>query len=322
MWARWDAEWYLAIAERGYRGQIAAGYDLRPALFPAYPMLVAAVRLVVGNTLLAGLLVSNIALLLFLFALWRLMEMDFGEEVAARAVWLYLLFPSSIFLSGIYTESVMLAATAGAALAARRSRWVWAGLLAAVASLSRPVGVLALALTLTEYLAARDYHWRRVRLGEALWLVLPSVAALAAYGYFAAETFGDPLAFMQVQQGFRGQVGWPWQSFARFWREGPRPHGYANSLLDAALATLALTSLPLIFKRLRVSYGLYAAASILAPLSTSLVSFSRLLLAAFPCFILLAVVVIRKAYFILLLALCGLVLGLFTVMFATWQWVA
>jgi hypothetical protein len=176
-----------------------------------------------------------------------------------------------------------------------------------------------LVLLAVECLASCGYRWRRIRVGEVLLLLCPAALALGAYGYFAVQTFGDPLAFAAMQEGFRGEAGWPWQSFARLWSEGPRAHGYANSMFDAALALLAL---PWVFARLRPSYGGYAAASLLLPLTTSLVSFSRLALAAFPCFILLAVIAERRAYFLALLALCRSLLGLFTVMFSTWQWVA
>lgn len=322
MWSRWDAEWYLAIAEHGYRGKLDAEYDLRPALFPLYPLLVAPVRLVVRNSIIAGLLVSNAALVLLLFALWKLVALDYGEAAATRAVWLYLLFPSSFFLSGVYSESVMVAATVGATLAARQSRWPAACLLAALAVLSRPVGMLALILPGVEYLASCGYNFRRIQLREVCWLLVPSALAFGAYCYFAAQAFGDPLAFMAMQQDYRGEMGWPWQSFVRCWEEGPHWHGYANSIYDASLAGLALISLPFIFKRLRLSYGCFATASVLIALSTSLVSFSRILLGVFPCLIWLAVVTARKSIWFPLLILCGILLAVFTVMFTRWQWVA
>ena len=322
MWSRWDAEWYLAIAEQGYGGKVAADYDMRPALFPLFPMLAALVRVFVRHSIVAGLLVSNAALLWFLFALWRLIALDYGEAAATRAVWLYLLFPSSLFLSGIYSESVMVATTVGATLAARQSRWAWAGLLAALALLSRPVGVLVLILLGIEYLTACDYSFRRMQVREVCWLVIPSALALGVYCYFAAEAFGHPLAFMAMQQAVRGGMGWPWQSFVRFWEEGPHWHGVVNSIYDASLASLALLSLPFIFNRLRLSYGCFAAVSVLIALSTSLFSFSRILLGVFPCFILLAVVITKRAVWFPLLVICGILLGVFTVMFTRWQWVA
>jgi len=322
MWSRWDAPWYLAVVEHGYTGNLGADCDMRPTRFPLYPALVWTARLVIGNSLAAGILVSNAALGFFLFALWRLVEMDFDTGTAARVVWLYLLFPSGFFLSGVYSESVMLATTVGATLAARQSRWPTAGVLAAFAALSHPVGALVLILVAVEYLASHGYSLRRLPLREVGWLLLPSAVAFGGYGCFSARAFGNPLAFLAMQQDYRGTVGWPGQAFVRFWESGPRWHGYNNSVFDAALAILALSSLPFIFRHLRLSYGLYVAASVLVPLSTSLVSFSRILLGAFPCFILIAATTTRKAILIPLLVLCAILLGVFTVRFATWHWVA
>jgi hypothetical protein len=53
-----------------------------------------------------------------------IVQLDWGAEVARRATWVYLLFPSTFFLSGAYGESVLLAVAAGAILAARRRRWL------------------------------------------------------------------------------------------------------------------------------------------------------------------------------------------------------
>src|SRR5262249_19152822 len=125
-----------------------------------------------------------------------------------------------------------------------------------------------------------------------------------------------------VQQKYRGEIGWPWQSFVLFWKEGPCWHGCVNSIYDASLACLALISLPFIFKRLRLSYGCFASASVLITLSTSLVSFSRILLGVFPCFILLATLATKRAIWLPLMLICGILLVLFTAMFTRWQWVA
>jgi hypothetical protein len=322
MWSRWDAEWYLAIVENGYLGEVDAQYDMRPALFPLYPLLVRLVSAVARNSIVAGLLISNAALVLFLFALWKLVALDYGEAVASRTVWLYLLFPFSFFLSGVYAESVMVAATVGATLAARKSRWAWAALLVALALLSRPIGALAFILVAVEYLAACGYSFRRMRPREVCWLIIPPAISVLAYGYFANEVFCDPLEFLTVQQKYRGEIGWPWQAFVRFWEEGPNWRGYANSIYDASLAGLALISLPFIFKRLRLSYGCFASASVLIALSTSLVSFSRILLGVFPCFILLATLATKRALWLPLTLIFGILLMVFTVMFTRWQWVA
>jgi hypothetical protein len=55
-WAQWDSGWYSAIAQGGY-GYIP-GRQSTIAFFPAYPLLMRAVALMVGNTYVAGIVVT------------------------------------------------------------------------------------------------------------------------------------------------------------------------------------------------------------------------------------------------------------------------
>jgi Gpi18-like mannosyltransferase len=118
-WARYDACWYVSIAQNGYRGPIGPYGDMRPSFFPLFPALVTMVTPLVRTPLLAGLIVSNACYLIFLVLLWQIVRLDWAPDVARRTVWIYLLFPSTVFLSGVYSESVLLALATGALLAAR-----------------------------------------------------------------------------------------------------------------------------------------------------------------------------------------------------------
>src|SRR5262249_30034760 len=141
----------MAIAEHGYLAPLNTfNYDIRPAFFPVFPALTAALMPIVRVPISAALITSNACLLAALAILWRLTAMDWGEGAARRVVWIYLVFPGSLFLSAPYTESVMLAATVGAVLAARQRRWLVSGLLASAATLARPVGFIALTAPLLE----------------------------------------------------------------------------------------------------------------------------------------------------------------------------
>ncbi len=100
--ARWDSVWFLAIADGGYDGQ-------RAAFFPLYPVLLKATGGVVG-----GVVVSVAAALAGLALLRRLVALDFGEDVARLCVVLVAWFPLSLFLSAVYSESLVLAVSVGA----------------------------------------------------------------------------------------------------------------------------------------------------------------------------------------------------------------
>ena len=79
--ARWDAAWYLRIAEAGYGGS-----DVRAAFFPLYPLLVRAVAAPFGASpealLLAAYVVSLAAFLGALVLLHRLVSLELGRPLA------------------------------------------------------------------------------------------------------------------------------------------------------------------------------------------------------------------------------------------------
>ncbi|HET8945534.1 MAG TPA: mannosyltransferase family protein, partial [Candidatus Polarisedimenticolia bacterium] len=189
--ARWDAEWYLLIAERGYGADDAfvglpvayrRGDD--SGFFPLYPLLIRAVAATGLSSLLAGVLVSNLAALLAAALLRDLVKRDRGEEEAHRAVWLLLSFPTSFFLSVVYAESLLLMTTLAAVRLARDSRPHAAGVAAGLACLARPTGVLALIPVVAE-LARPQGDWERP--GSRLRRVAPACAGPAlALGLWAA----------------------------------------------------------------------------------------------------------------------------------------
>jgi hypothetical protein len=270
--------------------------------------------------LLAGLVIANACYLVFLLVLWALFARDWGERVADAAVWIYLLFPSAFFLSAAYSESVLLAVTAGALLLARQRRWLWAGVLAAMSTLARPLGVVAIVPLLAEYIA-----WRRAspeapaRLAS---IVVPVAAAAAVYAVLAWSAFGNPLAVLDMQASVRGGIGPPWQPFVEMWRAGPRIHGFNNSLIDAGLALAAIVSLPVLFATAPLGYACYALVVVLVPASQSLISFNRLLLPSFPHAALLARALERRRVSAALYAVFALGQAVWMTAFATWHWVA
>lgn len=331
-WARYDACWYLVIAEKGYRapvGQKTA--DMRPNFFPLFPVLVSAVLPIVHEPMLAGLIVSNSCFLVFLVVLWKLVRIDWSASVATRTLWIYLLFPTSFFLSGAYSESVLMVVTAGALLAARRGRWGLAGVLAGLATLARFVGIVSIVPVVVEYVVAHreDLTWRGTGargtsqvVAELARVLVPTAAAVIGYLVFAGRTFGNPLATFASQALFRGPIEPPWQPFVNIWMAGGSLYSYDTSIIDASLAALAILALPFIYARVRFSYLCYAFLIVLIPLSGSLVSFTRMLLPSFPHAILLAQLVDRRRFGVPLLVVFGALEAMAMTAFATWNWVA
>jgi hypothetical protein len=142
-WNREDANWYLYIAAHGY-----SSHDATAAFFPGYPMLVRLVGyLCFGHLLLAAYLVSNAALLAALIILYRLTEREYDLITARRAVLYLAIFPTAVFLFGLYSEALFLLFAVGAFALARQGRWGWAGVVGTGATLTRSMGlIVALAL--------------------------------------------------------------------------------------------------------------------------------------------------------------------------------
>ncbi|MGI9539483.1 MAG: hypothetical protein ACR2N6_04975, partial [Miltoncostaeaceae bacterium] len=124
--AAWDTTWYLDIAANGYErdlGQVGEAFS-NLAFFPLLPSLMAAASTLGLNPAVAGIVISNVAFLGALMALWRLTARLRGEGTAGVATWCLALAPPAVVASMAYTEGLVLAAAVGAALAAVRGRWL------------------------------------------------------------------------------------------------------------------------------------------------------------------------------------------------------
>jgi Gpi18-like mannosyltransferase len=120
------------------------------------------------------MLVANLAgggALTYLY-LWT--SADRGAEVAGRTVWLFALFPGSIYHRS-YTESLFLLCAVGSMYHARRRQSLRAGLWMAAAIMTRSTGFILIPALI---LAARPQRFRT-------WSALLVPTCAAAGGYLA-----------------------------------------------------------------------------------------------------------------------------------------
>jgi hypothetical protein len=161
--ARWDASWYLAIAEHGYRPELLALATPRAAFFPSYPLGLGAVSRLGVPPIAAGVGLSVAALLLALYGIHRLTLLELGRsgagagrdlapQAARLAVLATALAPMAFYLSAVYSEALYLALSVGLFWSARNGRWAAVGALGALASATRSAGVLLLLPALILYL--------------------------------------------------------------------------------------------------------------------------------------------------------------------------
>jgi hypothetical protein len=162
--ARWDSAWYLVIAQHGYRADLGAYTAPRAAFFPLYPLGLRAISWLGSPPVLAGVLISTLALAVALYGIHRLtmLELEGGRtalgrgasprEVARLAVMLTAFAPMAFFLSAVYSESLFLALSVGVFWSARQGRWALASALGALGAATRSAGVVLLVPVLILYL--------------------------------------------------------------------------------------------------------------------------------------------------------------------------
>jgi hypothetical protein len=316
VWGRWDAVHYIDIATRGYLGT-----DM--AFFPLYPLLIRLVGAFAGNHLIAGLLISNASFFFGLLFLYRLLEREYDRSVARRAIFYVSIFPSAVFFSAVYTESLFFMLTVASFYYMRSGRWWIAGGIGFLAALTRVEGVLLIVPFAIEWFAAYRAH-ATAFLNILAGALIP--LGLAVYMAYLWVLRADPLYFSHVQSHWNRHLAFPWVSIVNAVEKIAHASTallVANQSLELAFTLLMLAVLLFGWRSLRPSYVAYMALSILVPMSTSsLMSMPRFALVLFPMFAIFARWGERRWVNNLIPAFSLPLLGLFTVLFADWYWVA
>jgi Gpi18-like mannosyltransferase len=327
-WLRWDTNCYLIIAEHGYTAQ--PGLTVWP---PFYPFLIDLFSFVIKPPVLAALVLSSLAAWLAFVLLYLLIAESHDETTAKNTLFLYAIYPVGFFLVAGYTESLFLALVVGSFLLARKRVWSGAGILAALAALTRNQGIVLSAVLLWE-------GWLQYRAAKGL----PPGAILKVL--LSASLPFLALAGFALYVHNRLDAEWPWQTLAALWGQysGFPWEGIVGStkqlltlpfsqdlywlpttVLDLFLAIF----IPMILIRqrrsIRSSEEIYAWLILIIALvklgpDGTLVSFSRYMLAAFPIFAAISPVMVNRYRRLALFAVCLIAQAILLSMFYYWSW--
>lgn len=307
--SRWDGGWYLGIARDGYGHVEGAQSDL--AFFPLYPAAMRALGMLGGGGddayLAAGVIVSNLALLLAAVLLARLVAIDLGPRAAAASVVLLLIFPTTVVLSAVYAESLFLACATAALYFARTERWALAAIAGSAAALARPFG----------FVIALPIAFEAGRRGRGLLAATLPVLSFAAWMAVLWRMTSDPLAFFSAQSAYGRQAALPGQAIVDLFDPATYGNPFFIIAFGGAVAALVAVSWRLLPRSLAVYGTVFFVAALSSGTLTSLLRYS---LAVFPAFVALAV--IRSAWARrIYVAVASTVAVLFTAMFALWYWI-
>ena len=277
----YDASWYATIAEHGYdAGPFDASVQHNWAFFPLHPLLWRAASSLTGEFALTGIALANLFFFAALIVVHRLtLALEFDAAVADRAVLALALFPVSYFFALPWTESLFLLLSASCFLAALRERWWIAGLLAALAALTRLNGLFLLA-------ALAVLLWQaRPRVPAKAWVALAAApVALAGFAAYLHSVTGDALAFVHIQSAFARPAHptveavtwalrrWDWII-----------EGWNFRWLNAAAMLAGFVAAIAFARRGRVATAIFLALGLAAPLGTATVmSGARYAIGLFP----------------------------------------
>ena len=296
-WFQFDAGWYYGIATGGYN--YIPGQQSSIAFFPTYPMAVRGLGDLLGDYQVAGSVigVGSGAAAVLLFGAWVWPRLPRAGALTAIAV--LMVYPFSLYLYGaMYADSLFLLTALGAFMLLERRMYWLAGLVGALATAGRPVGVavaVGLVVRMLE-LVAQDrgasgwrgivgaipaVRWREVGVGF-------SGVGLLAWTVYLWLVFGNPLAFVAVESapGWDQGVGpHTWFKLTYLGTVVKGPYSIALVLTLQALACLAAV---LLLRRVRRRFGwgyaAYAAVVLAIPIlgTKDFMGTGRYVLVAFP----------------------------------------
>lgn len=186
----WDGPDYLKISHTGYTDVDSTNF------FPLYPILVHIVNQIISSTLYSALLVSWVSLVgaiyFFIKITKQLYNVPTNETI--RAVRLFVLFPTGVFLLATYTESLFAFLALAAIYYTFTKRYLLSVIFTIFATATHVTGmflILLLALILIE---------QKEKIQKVVVFVVLGSLGLITYSAYLFNKFGRPLAFITAQK--------------------------------------------------------------------------------------------------------------------------
>lgn len=190
--ANFDGVHYILIAQSGYK-------QYEQALFPLYPTIIKFLSpFFGGNTLVAGLVISNTCLLIALYVYMKCFSELYHQKNFLTLVFFLLIFPTAFFFNAVYTESVFLLLAIGTIYAVYKKSYMLATLLGFLATLARLNGIF-LFFPIIGVLLFQKQSLKKI---QSLAVIAAPIIGLLSYSIYLYMTTGDPLMYVHAQKVF------------------------------------------------------------------------------------------------------------------------
>jgi hypothetical protein len=291
----WDGLWYLRIVRFGYPSFVPQNitYDdteARLAFFPAFPHLVRIVDAVLpGGDTLAALILNLVLGAGFIVLVGLLARSWFGVSVAKRAMILCALFPGSFVLSFAYSEALLLFLAAACLYLLQKEHWLLAGIVALLATATRPNGIAVIAACAVAAFLA----WRQTKSLKPFIAPLLSPIGFIGYQLWINNHANESQVWFRVQgEAWKEGASFGLTAIRRTLEAFTQPLTSPTDLITAASFVLTLFLLWLVWKRHPIplpalAYSVVVIALMLLPATVT--ARPRFLFTAFPLFIAAAV---------------------------------
>lgn len=278
---QWDAEHYVFLSEHGY--QVTGSFEDKGALiayFPLFPIVLNVFHHIVPlDTAFSGAMLSIILGLVCVVLLYKLVSDWKGKEAPISAVLLFSFYPSSVFLSAPYTESLFLLLVLATFTLMRRKNYWGATAAVALSCVTRITGsVLGLVFAWQTYKETKS--WPRTLLYAAL-AGIPFFIFL----HYQLVHYGDAFAFLTAQKEFWHHTAtFPWIGLANFiWSVIFDIRFSAMWRTDAFWLFAIIATLFLSYKKIPRDIWLFGLGIVLLSLSnTFILSMSRYMIMVLP----------------------------------------
>jgi len=304
----WDGSHYIYISQHGYTN---IGDEANFIVFlPLYPAAINIISLIVGNSLLGSILISNI---LFIFAgvvFYKLLKQSYSEKFSFFVVFLMAIFPTSFFFSSSYPESLFVLLFCLSFYLFNKNQTVLSGMTAGLATLTRPFGILMWPALAIEAIKSK----KMMRIPILITFGVLFISIYLAINYFV---YNDIFAFQKIlRDHWQKSFAFPWQGIYQSWRVVVLSTKWDEyriyiGLAEAIASTVAWIFVPLAFyKKLKIhlSWSVYYLLGVIFFTSTGFIlSAPRYLLSLPPFFLILASIlkwkIVRIAWIVISIAL-------------------
>ena len=291
----WDGSHYVYISQHGY---VNLGDESNFIVFlPLYPAVISTIDLIVGNSLLGSILLSNISFVFAGVVFYKLLKQHYSEKFSFFVVFLMAIFPTSFFFSSSYPESLFILLFCLSFYLFDNNQTVLSSMTAGLATLTRPFGILMWPALTIEAIKSK----KMIRIPILIIFSVLFVSIYLAINYFV---YNDIFAFQKIlKDHWQKSFAFPWQGIYQSWRVAVLSTKWGEyriyiGLAEAITSTVAWIFVPLSFYKklkIRLSWAVYYLLGVIFFTSTGFIlSAPRYLLSLPPFFLILASILKRK----------------------------